>query len=106
MEALVESISVPWAGFKKRFGKHYDADEDVKRKAWFERRVAELDARESGTRQPRLRPDAGERPRAGRARVPRAAAPAASPAVRAGARARADDGEQAHGRRAEARRFL
>ena len=43
VEALVESISVPWAEFKKRFGKHYDADEDVKRKAWFERRVAELD---------------------------------------------------------------
>ena len=43
VEALVASISVPWAEFKKRFGKHYDADEDVKRKAWFERRVAELD---------------------------------------------------------------
>ena len=28
VEALVESISVPWAEFKKRFGKHYDADED------------------------------------------------------------------------------
>ena len=52
VEALVESISVPWAEFKKRFGKHYDAEEDVKRKAWFERRVAELDARnlEHGSR--------------------------------------------------------
>ena len=52
VEALVASISVPWAEFKKRFGKHYDTEEDVRRKAWFERRVAELDARnlEHGSR--------------------------------------------------------
>jgi len=45
LPTAIESVAVPWAVFKKRYGKSYGTEEDAQRQGWFEERIVELDER-------------------------------------------------------------